>query len=58
MPAMQELKNFLEGSAGISATAVDTPETATWYTIDGRRLNAKPTTRGLYIHDGKKIIIN
>ena len=58
MPAMQELQNFLEGSAGISATAVDTPETATWYTIDGRRLNAKPTMRGLYIHDGKKIIIN
>lgn len=58
MPAMQELQNFLEGSAGISATAVDVPETATWYTLDGRRLNAKPTMRGLYIHDGKKIIIN
>ena len=29
-----------------------------WYTIDGRRLNSKPTTRGLYINNGKKIFVN
>ena len=28
-----------------------------WYTIDGRRLNAKPTQRGVYIHNGKKIVV-
>ena len=28
-----------------------------WYTLDGRKLNGKPTTKGLYIHNGKKVII-
>ena len=28
-----------------------------WYTIDGRRLNGKPTTKGLYIVNGKKIVV-
>ena len=26
-----------------------------WYLLDGRRLNGKPTTRGLYIYQGKKV---
>lgn len=30
---------------------------AQWYTIDGRKLNAKPTAKGLYIVNGKKVII-
>lgn len=28
-----------------------------WYTIDGRHLNAKPTRKGLYICNGKKVIM-
>lgn len=28
-----------------------------WYTIDGRRLTAKPAVRGLYIHNGKKVAL-
>ena len=28
-----------------------------WYTLDGRKLNGKPTMKGLYIHNGKKVII-
>ena len=28
-----------------------------WYTINGRKLQNKPTTKGLYIHNGKKIVI-
>jgi len=28
-----------------------------WYTIDGRRLDGKPSTKGLYIHNGKKLMI-
>ena len=26
-----------------------------WYTLDGRRLNGKPTEKGIYIVDGKKV---
>ena len=28
-----------------------------WYTLDGRKLNSKPTTKGLYIVNGKKVMI-
>jgi hypothetical protein len=28
-----------------------------WYTLDGRRLNGKPTVKGLYIYNGKKVVI-
>jgi hypothetical protein len=28
-----------------------------WYTIDGVRLNGQPTTKGLYIHNGHKVVI-
>jgi hypothetical protein len=28
-----------------------------WYTLDGRKLDAKPTKRGVYIHHGKKIVV-
>jgi len=28
-----------------------------WYTLDGRRLTGKPTTKGLYINNGRKVVI-
>ncbi len=28
-----------------------------WFTLDGRRLNAMPTTKGIYIQNGHKIVI-
>ena len=30
-------------------------ETGEWYTLDGRRLNGKPTQKGIYINNGKKV---
>ena len=32
-------------------------EAGAWYTLDGRKLDGKPTARGLYINNGKKIVI-
>ena len=29
-------------------------EAGVWYTLDGRRLSSRPTTKGIYIHNGKK----
>ena len=29
----------------------------TWYTLDGRKLNGKPTRKGLYIMNGRKVVI-
>ena len=28
-----------------------------WYTIDGKQLNCKPTAKGIYISNGKKIVV-
>lgn len=28
-----------------------------WYTLDGRRLNGKPTQKGVYIHQGRKEVV-
>ena len=30
---------------------------ADWYTLDGRKLDAKPTQKGLYINNGRKVVI-
>ena len=30
---------------------------AAWYTLDGRKLSGKPTAKGLYIVNGKKVIV-
>lgn len=28
-----------------------------WYSLDGRRLNAKPTKKGVYVNNGRKVVI-
>ena len=28
-----------------------------WFTLDGRRLNEKPTAKGIYILNGKKVVV-
>ena len=28
-----------------------------WYTLSGTRLNGKPSAKGLYIHNGRKIVV-
>jgi arabinogalactan endo-1,4-beta-galactosidase len=28
-----------------------------WYTLDGRKLNGKPNRRGIYIYNGKKMVV-
>lgn len=33
------------------------PTDSNWFTLDGRRLNNIPTTKGLYIHKNRKILI-
>ena len=45
-------------------TAIGTLDTKTgditldgWYTMDGRKLEGKPTKKGLYINNGRKIVI-
>ena len=28
-----------------------------WYSLDGRKLNAKPTVKGIYVNNGRKVVI-
>ncbi len=28
-----------------------------YYTLDGRKLSKKPTQKGIYIHQGKKVVV-
>ena len=28
-----------------------------WYSLDGRKLDGKPTQNGMYIHGGRKVVI-
>lgn len=47
-----------EGIAtGISEVTEQGSKTAEWYTIDGRKLNGMPTQQGLYIVNGKKVMV-
>ncbi len=32
-------------------------ETAAWYDLSGRKLSGRPSTKGLYIHNGRKVVI-
>ena len=36
----------------------DYTDSDAWYTLSGTRLNGKPSAKGLYIHNGKKVVIN
>lgn len=57
---------FSEEVTGIKEVYVDEGQAArnkvqgddVWYTINGMRLNVKPSAPGLYINNGKKVIIN
>ena len=57
---------FSEEVTGIKEVYVDEGQAArnkvqgddVWYTINGMRLNGKPSAPGLYINNGKKVIIN
>lgn len=49
--------NFDDDPTGIITTDYITDKAGAWYSLDGRKYNAKPTAKGLYIHHGKKIVI-
>lgn len=59
LPALYELKNFVNGSSGIGTMNHEpTTNNQTWYSLDGRRLSQKPTNKGIYINNGRKIIVD
>ncbi len=43
--------------SGIGYTPTISESRGAWYSLDGRMLNGKPTQRGVYIVNGKKVVI-
>ncbi|MCR4810059.1 MAG: hypothetical protein K5896_09400, partial [Prevotella sp.] len=55
--ASRMVMNFGEDrTTGINETSRE-PATATWYTLDGRKLSEKPVRKGMYIYNGRKVVI-
>lgn len=55
---------FIVGDLGGDTTGIDATlmnservNSEAWYTLDGRKLQGKPTQKGVYITNGKKVII-
>ena len=55
--AFYELKNFNDGSTGIQGVRSADKKDNAWYTLDGRKLNGTPQTKGIYINNNKKVIV-
>ena len=49
-----EEANGIEEIAGPKTSSASS---SAWYTIDGRHLSTPPTTKGIYIQNGQKVII-
>ena len=45
------------GATGIEAIDKEQQTADSWYDLNGQRLPSKPTKKGLYIHNGQKIVI-
>lgn len=58
LSALYELKNFAPNTGIGNLTSEPAIKgDGKYYTIDGRQLNGLPTTRGIYIHNGCKVVI-
>ena len=63
MPHSAFLNFSDEEETGIMDVQTDTSHSAPhvlrpqWFTLDGQRLSKRPTQPGLYIHQGKKVVI-
>ena len=63
MEMPSSMKVVIIGSNGETTeigTITNNRETITnnqWYTLDGRKLEIKPTAKGLYIHNGRKEVV-
>ncbi len=52
------LDELMEGTTGIET--IEQPQWSgaeQWWSIDGRKLNGKPSQKGVYIRNGKKVVV-
>ena len=46
-----------DGTTGIRTIDNGLTDNGSWYSLDGRKFNGKPTSKGVYINNGKKVIL-
>lgn len=46
-----------DGTTGIATVYNKVEKQSAWYMLDGRRLSTAPSRKGIYIHNGKKVVI-
>ena len=49
--------DYKEGLTGIRPIESASPCIDTWHTLDGRRLSAPPTRKGIYLRSGRKVVV-
>ena len=62
LPASAGARGFIglpgdDAAASISEVKSESAKSEEWFSLDGRRLNGRPSARGLYIHNGKIVVI-
>ena len=48
---------FGHEETGISTATASMRQADSWYSIDGRQLQTKPVTKGIYVNNGRKVVI-
>jgi len=56
-PDLYAWKEGMPEPTGISAVETDAANDGAWYTLSGVKLDGKPTEKGIYICNGKKVVI-
>jgi hypothetical protein len=51
------MKPFVISATGIEETSTDSDTVAPYYTLQGIRLSARPTSPGVYIRRGKTVVV-
>ena len=54
-PDMNVVLNFGEETTEVNEV-IEVNDNS-WYTLDGRKFDHQPTKKGLYIHNGKKVVV-
>ena len=58
--AVDALNNALQAAKDAIATGISVMKAdarADWYDLQGRRLDTRPTTKGVYINGGRKVVM-
>ena len=49
--------NFGDGETAIKSLSADAKNSGAWYDMSGRRLSGKPNRSGIYVNNGRKVVI-